>query len=61
MLMFLFAGGAVSPMMCPPDEQKDDKKRLDGRKTSQAEGKEKEPKQTVDRNGVAGFLPVVSG
>ena len=48
-------------MMCPPDEQKDDKKRLDGRKTSQAEGKEKEPKQTVDRNGVAGFLPVVSG
>ena len=55
MLLFLFAGGAVSPVMCPPDQQ-NDKKRRDGRKARQEEGTDREPKQTVDRNEVAGLF-----
>ena len=62
MLLFLFAGGAVNPMMCPTDgQQKDDKVRRDGRKTSQEEGRNRELKQTVDRNEVAGLFACCFG
>ena len=53
----LFAGGTVSPIMCPAesDEQhKDDKKGPTEYKATR--DREKEPKRTtVDRNEVAGF------
>ena len=50
----LFAGGTVSPMMCPADgQQKDDKKAR--RRTSQAEGGDKAEKTRVGRNEVVGF------
>ena len=59
-LLFLFAGGAVSPMMCPADvQQKDDKN--SGAVERQAKKRAKtEQKQTVvlvvDRNKVAGLF-----
>ena len=60
-LLLLFAGGAVSPMMCPADgHQKDDKKS----ETEERQGKkraEAEPKQTVDRNEVAGLFACYFG
>ena len=41
-LRALFAGVAVSPMVCPDDgQQKDDNKRRDGRKASDEDGKDK--------------------
>ena len=39
----LFAGGTVSPMMCPADGQQKDKKKV-RRKTSQDEGRDKADK-----------------
>ena len=50
----VFAGGTVSPMMCPSQgQQKDDKKAR--RETRQEEGRDKEPTQNVGRNKVVGF------
>ena len=51
----LVAGGTVSPMMYPDDgQEKDDKKRPDGRQAKMRA--ETKPKQTkVERNEVVGF------
>ena len=51
----LFAGGSVSPMMCPADGQQKDGKKMPDRGQAKMRAETKPKKTGVDRNEVVGF------